>query len=229
VGGGGGPSSCATGAPSIPGVVSGTCAGYPKPVWQTGVFGIPNDGVRDLPDVSLHAAQGPWGHSYVFCYTANGNCTDADGRPSQGGFGTSAASPIMAGVQALINQQMGARQGNPNYRLYQLAAHEYGPSGNSNCDSNLGNAIGRTCIFHDVTIGDTDTACADDSGTLYNCYRPSGATGVVSTSNSSYVPAFTAAVGWDFATGIGTVNVANLVMKWNVKTTPTPTTSTATA
>jgi hypothetical protein len=217
-GGGGGPSGCAFGQPSTTDVVSGTCAGYPKPIWQTGVFGIPNDGVRDLPDVSLLATQGPWGHAYTFCTGSDSkSCSDASGRPTQFAYGTSIASPIMAGVQALINRQMGAPQGNPNYRYYQLAAHEYGTSGNSNCNSSLGNAIASTCIFHDVTLGDTDTACAADSGALYNCYLPSGTTGVLSTSNSSYGPAFTAGVGWDFATGIGTVNVANLVMHWNVK------------
>ena len=34
-GGSGGPSGCATGTPSQSGVVSGTCAGWPKPSWQT--------------------------------------------------------------------------------------------------------------------------------------------------------------------------------------------------
>jgi subtilase family serine protease len=64
--------------------------------------------------------------------------------------------------------------------------------------------------------GNTGPVCA--GWTLYNCYLPSGTTGVLSTSNNSYVAAFTAGVGWDFATGIGTVNVANLVMNWKVKT-----------
>ena len=45
----------------------------------------------------------------------------------------------------------------------------------------------------------------------HNCYRPSGANGVLSTSDSSYKPAFSAATGWDFATGIGTLNAYNLV------------------
>jgi Pro-kumamolisin, activation domain/FG-GAP-like repeat len=214
--GGGGPSGCATGTPSTTGVVSGTCAGYSKPVWQTGVFGIPNDGVRDLPDVSLLAGQGPWGHAYTWCNSNLGACSNSKGEPNQWAFGTSVASPIMAGVQALINQQTGASQGNPNYRYYQLAAHEYGTSGNSACNSSLGNAVAASCIFHDVTLGDIDTACAADSGKLYNCYMPSGTYGVLSTSNNA--PAFTAGVGWDFATGIGTVNVSNLVMSWTVKT-----------
>jgi subtilase family serine protease len=35
VGGSGGPSGCATGSPSLTGVVGGTCAGYKKPSWQS--------------------------------------------------------------------------------------------------------------------------------------------------------------------------------------------------
>src|SRR5437879_8292197 len=124
VGGGGGPSGCATGSPSITGVVSGSCAGWPKPSWQS-VLGNPNDGVRDTPDVSLFAADGLWSHYYVFCWsdTANGGaaCT---GAPSgwSGAGGTSFASPIMAGVQALINQKAGQRQGEPNPVYYPMAA-----------------------------------------------------------------------------------------------------------
>src|SRR5580700_4712896 len=64
VAGGGGPSQCATGSPSTPSVVSGSCQGWPKPSWQT-VLGNPNDGVRDTPDVSLFAADGLWSHYYV--------------------------------------------------------------------------------------------------------------------------------------------------------------------
>src|SRR5208337_1751829 len=60
-GGAGGPSGCAGGAPSTPGVVGGTCVGYAKPSWQS-VVGNPSDGVRDIPDVSLFASDGSqWG------------------------------------------------------------------------------------------------------------------------------------------------------------------------
>lgn len=79
--GSGGPSGCATGVSTANGVVGGSCQGYAKPSWQTGVTGIPSDGVRDLPDVSVFAADGVWGHYYVYCFsdTANGGapCTGA--------------------------------------------------------------------------------------------------------------------------------------------------------
>lgn len=99
---------------------------WPKPDWQIGA-GVPNDGMRDLPDVSLNAA----GHDgYILCFA--GSC-------EQGQVfiiaGTSASAPSFAAIMALVNQQTGSPQGNPNFVLYQLAAQH--PE-----------------IFHDITVGD---------------------------------------------------------------------------
>ena len=65
----GGPSTCATGDFStVP--AKNTCKGYPKPTWQRGVAGIPDDGVRDVPDVSMFASDGAvWKHFYIFCFS----------------------------------------------------------------------------------------------------------------------------------------------------------------
>jgi subtilase family serine protease len=213
--GSGGPSGCATGTASTSGVVSGSCHGYAKPSWQTGVVGIPADGVRDIPDVSLFAANGLWGHYFVYCYShAAGGGSPCTGAPSTwaGAGGTSFSSPILAGVQALVNQKTGARQGNPNPVYYKLAAMEYGASGSSSCNSTHGNTVASTCIFYDVTQGDMDVNC---TGT-HNCFRPSGTNGVLSTSNTAYQKAYGTTTGWDFSTGIGTVNVTNLVNNWNL-------------
>jgi subtilase family serine protease len=211
VAGGGGPSQCASGTPSTAGVVSGSCAGWPKPSWQT-LLGNPSDGVRDTPDVSLFASDGLWSHFYVFCWsdTANGGAAcGSDPSTWAGAGGTSFASPIMAGIQALINQKAGGAQGNPAPVYYQLAAAEYGTSGNSSCNSDHGNTVGASCIFYDVTSGDMDVDCVGP-----NCYLADGAVGVLSTSTTSFAPAYGSNVGWDFATGIGTVNAANLVNNW---------------
>jgi len=186
--GSGGPSNCATGSPTTSGdpASGGSCAGYAKPIWQS-VFGNPSDGVRDIPDVALMAANGIWNHFYVICMS-NPNATevsDGDSAPCSNpvedwpGFGgTSVSSPIWAGIQALVNQQTGERWGQANTVYYQIANTEYGVSGNASCNSSLGNAIGSTCVFNDVTQGSIFLPCAVSStnattGRLYNCYRPS--------------------------------------------------------
>jgi hypothetical protein len=66
------------------------------------------------------------------------------------------------------------------------------------------------CIFHDVTVGDTDEPCKIP----YGCYQPGGHFGVLSTLDSAYRPAYVAGTGWDFATGLGSVDAANLVKNW---------------
>src|SRR5258708_10997071 len=48
-----------------------------------------------------------------------------------------------------------------------------------------------------------------------NCYLAGGSVGVLSTSNNSFAPAYGTNIGWDFATGIGTINAANLVNNWS--------------
>lgn len=211
--GSGGPSGCATGVPSVSGVVSGTCKGYAKPTWQT-LLGVPKDGVRDLPDVSLFAANGVWGHYFVFCYSnPKGGGSACTGAPSgwAGAGGTSFSAPILAGVQALINQKWG-KQGNPNPIYYAIANAQYGTTGSATCNSSNGNAVASTCVFYDVTKGDMDVNCVGKN----NCYLPSGTNGVLSTTSASYSKAYGATTGWDFATGIGTFNAYNLVMnaKW---------------
>lgn len=209
--GSGGPSACALGTPTKPPTTSGTCQGYRKPSYQRGVYGNPNDGVRDLPDVSLFAGNGVWGHYYVICYSnPAGGGGPCGGAPSTwaGAGGTSFVAPILAGVQALVNQRWGSFQGNPNYAYYLLADLEYGFHGSTACNSTTG--TGKACVFHDVTLGDMDVNCRGS----VNCYHPSGANGVLSVRSSHYHPAYAAAAGWDFATGIGTLDVKNLVQSW---------------
>ena len=206
--GGGGPSGCGTGAPSASFVVSGTCKGYAKPSWQTGVAGIPNDGVRDLPDVSLFAANGLWGHYYAFCFSdlVNGG-SPCEGPPVywSGAGGTSFSSPILAGIQALVNQKMGGAQGNPNPVYYKLAA----------------SSVAST-VFHSIAAGDISVNCSGNidcfgatfSGRGRGTFEFEG-NGVLSTSSHSFNPAFAAGNGWNFATGLGSVDGFNLIMNWS--------------
>jgi subtilase family serine protease len=228
VGGSGGPSGCARGAtnPSSAAAISGTCTGYKKPAWQSGVPGIPVDGLRDIPDVSLFAGDGIWSHFYMFCWSdARYGGAPCAGAPYTwaGGGGTSFTAPVMAAIQALIDEKAGKRQGDPDPEYYALAAKEYGGGGSSTCNSTLGKAISSGCLFYDVTLGDMDMNCtsAQDLGLNYpdysgpvNCFMDGAFMGVLSKSNSAYQIGYGTETGWDLATGIGTVNATNLVNAW---------------
>ncbi len=222
--GSGGPSACASGTPAIPGMVGGSCRGYPKPFYQSSVYGNPRDGARDIPDVSLFASNGFWGHYYVICYsdpTPSFGGAPCTGAPSTwAGFGgTSFGAPIMSGIQALINETTEPYQGDPDYTLYQLAASEYGFFGSRSCNSTLGNRASSDCIFYDVTLGDDVVNCLPlvVSGVTigtFNCFLDGATNGVMSLSNSSYQPAWGTTTGYDYATGIGSVNAFNLLRNW---------------
>jgi subtilase family serine protease len=196
---------------------------YSKPSWQAGTYGMPNDGKRDLPDVSLFASNGFWGHAIVFCMSdANQGGVPCDYSTPVDVFynsagGTSFTAPQYASIQALIDQKAGGRQGNPNPVFYYLAKSEYGNAGSPNtgnvaaCNSSKGNEVGASCIFHDVTQGSNDVPCY---GTA-DCYVPRKEQwGVLSTSDAQLDVAYNTNSGWDFPTGLGSVNVTNLVNAW---------------
>jgi len=165
-------------------------------LWQSGIFGNPADGVRDVPDVSLFASNGVWGHYVIVCFsdTTQGGTACTAGNPSAwSGFGgTSVATPMMAGIQALVNQKWGTawqgtspRNGNPNPIYYQIAKTEFGASGNSTCYSvnqPPRRGLATACAFYDITQGDIDVNCrANGAAHRVGCYVPSSTNGILST------------------------------------------------
>jgi pseudomonalisin len=97
---------------------------YPKPSWQVAP-GVPADGRRYVPDVSLTSA----GH--------DGYLVRLEGQIYVVA-GTSAATPAFAGLMSLVGQKAGARLGNVNPALYTLAAKQ---------------STGGAAVFHDITAG----------------------------------------------------------------------------
>ena len=203
-----------SGAPSIV---------YPKPSWQTGVVGIPNDGKRDLPDVSLFASNAFWSHAILFCMSdvAQGGapCDYTNGTDTlfNSAGGTSFTAPQLASIQALINQKAGGPQGNPDPIFYKMAKAEYGSASSPNkaklsaCNASKGSSVSSSCVFYDVTVGNNVVPCFGTN----NCYDPSPTEyGILATSNIYAIEAYPAATGWDFATGLGSINVTNLVNNW---------------
>jgi hypothetical protein len=170
---------------------------WAKPSWQTGVPGIPADGKRDVPDISLSASADH--DAYLVCTqttTANPNkatyvssCNNGfrladigynDDQSVDAFGGTSVAVPSFAGILALIEQKVGASHGlgNINPNLYTLAS----------------NASTYSSAFHDITSGNNLEPCT--AGTT-NC-PSSGQLG------------YAAGTGYDQATGLGSVDAAKL-------------------
>ncbi len=203
VGAGGGPSACTQSNGSS---ASSCRAGYSKPSWQTGL-GVPADGVRDTPDVSLFASAGFFGAFYIVCQQS----TNSDGQPCNlsapsydfaGYGGTSVSSPAFAGILSLVNQKTGSRQGNANYVLYNLASQQ--TKAGTACSSIIGTPAAG-CVFNDVTTDTISMPCL--KGTP-NC--------VVTNSSDRYgvLSGYGSNAGYDLATGLGSVNAANLVNNW---------------
>jgi hypothetical protein len=226
VGAGGGASNCTTNSTTSTTIGSCSPSGYAKPSWQTGVTGIPNDSKRDIPDISFFAGNGFLGSAYLICVsdwaTSSGTtCVSKPyptNEPAAGEIGgTSAGTPAMAGIMALINQKAGSTQGNPNSALYGLAAKQNYSSCAAESVTNS-----SSCYFNDIDKNTISMPCMAGSP---NCtVKYSGdAVGILS--------GFDAGVGFDNATGLGSLNVANVVNGWTssigtatatVTVTPTP-------
>ena len=192
LGGSGGRSSCV----SSDGVNPSSCTGgYAKPSWQVAP-GVPSDGVRDVPDVSLYAAvSSPSGSFYVICEAdaVGGGSSCNPTNPSTGFLGiggTSASSPAFAGIMALVNQKTGTRQGNANFVLYKLAQQ-------------------HPTAFHDVTTGTIQVPC--QTGSL-DCQTS------VAGHQYGLLSGYNTGTGYDLATGIGSVDVGNLLQNWSSAT-----------
>ena len=157
---------------------------YAKPSWQVAsVPGVPNDGHRDVPDVSLASATHD---GYLVCFEGSCQTSTQNGQlvllQASVVGGTSAASPSFAAIMAIVDQQTGERQGLVNYALYPLAAAEN--FANCNSASRTNPAVASSCVFNDVTTGNNSVPGQ---------------------------PGFNAGTGYDLATGLGSVNPANLV------------------
>jgi hypothetical protein len=219
--GGGGASSCAYQSTDNSGNVSCT-GGYAKPSWQTGAA-VPVDGVRDLPDVALAAAAVHDG--YLICF--QGSCqwtNNSDGSINLDSAtiigGTSAASPSMAGIMALVEQEHGQFQGVANYQFYKLAAAQSATTCDSSTETTPGTS--SSCVFNDITTGSNAVACFNGTP---NCDTTPGSSSsaasprIVVHHSFLDLDGYNATPGYDQASGLGSVNAANLVNGWGTSTT----------
>ena len=199
MGGGGGLSACTT----SDGQTAASCAGgYPAPAWQAGLSAAG----RELPDVSLFAGNGLNNNFYLVCSQDLQGYCQAGSPQFLGVGGTSAAAPNWAGIQALVDEKMGGRQGDADPILYHLNQSQT----ESAC--NASTAPASSCIFNNITSGTNSQPC--NAGTP-DCSTPPAGDGY------GILSGYNAGPGYNPATGLGTPNIANLVSAWaNLSFTP---------
>ncbi len=157
---------------------------YPKPAWQAGP-GVPNDGARDVPDVAMSASAQ---HDPYFVVSG--------GAPAAMKGGTSIATPVFAGIVALLNQYSGSSgEGNINPNLYRIpqtnAFHDI-VSGNNAVPCESGTPDCTTAFSSDVSAGTgydqvTGLGSVDARNLLANWNAHAPASNVVPTCNPNPV------------------------------------------
>jgi Pro-kumamolisin, activation domain/Bacterial Ig-like domain (group 3) len=161
---------------------------FSKPSWQTGA-GVPNDGKRDVPDLALNAS--PIHDPYLFCSEDGQNgaivATCTSGFRDSGGF--------LAAVG-------GTSAGAPTFAATVALLNQYlGASGLGNVNPSLyALAASSPTAFNDVTTGNNIVPCT--SGTP-NC-----------PAIAPFQFGFSAGVGYDQVTGLGSVNANTLFTAW---------------
>lgn len=161
-----------------------------RPTWQ------PNsDTVRDTPDLAFTASDH---NGFLICQADSGS--SCSGIPKGFGFvigGTSAAAPSMAAIATLLDQKLGARQGNLNPLLYQLAA-------------------GASSPFHDVTVASSGVSgCVVTTPSMCNNSTPAP------NSLTGGLSGFLVGPGYDEVTGLGSLDVNAFLTAASATATPT--------
>ena len=195
-----------------------------KPSWQSGTTGNPSDSVRDIPDISLFAGNGFNGNFVIICEedanTGTGSNTNSCDLNSpfldfQGVGGTSVGAPAFAGIMARVNQMTGQRQGNANFVLYQLYKKN---TAGTICQSNTAAVTATGCIFYDTVTGNNSVACQGGTPNCSNTSTAANQFGVLVDPAHTSNPAWLTTPGYDLATGLGSVNIANLLTAWSTAT-----------
>lgn len=193
IGGGGGASNCAQSTSDASGNI--TCqAGYPKPAFQSSL--TPADSVRDLPDVAFLAGNGLYSAVWAVCADNVALGRDipvfTDCQTSNGQLTSSTSVSGVGGTSAAAPAFAG---------MLALVEQKTG--------SRLGQAdyilyqlaqSKYASVFHDVTVGDNSVVCASGSP---DC----GANG--------FLTGYDATTGYDQASGLGSVDAAQMVNNWS--------------
>jgi subtilase family serine protease len=168
---------------------------FTKPAWQTGT-GVPSDGRRDVPDLALNTS--PNHDGYLFCSEDGPNNT----------FVTTCTSGFRDGSGGDLAVVGGTSAAAPTFSAIVALLNQYlGASGLGGINSTLYSlAASNPSAFHDVTTGNNIVPCT------------SGTTGCPTTAPFHY--GFTAGVGYDQVTGLGSVDADVLATAWKATLDP---------
>jgi subtilase family serine protease len=170
---------------------------FTKPSWQTGVTGIPSANHRYVPDISLNSATALPG--YLFCtsdtsFWSTGqvaSCNSGFRDASSGILTTAGGTSFAAPIFAGMLALINQDQG------YTTGQGQVNPT----LYTLASNSTTYGSAFHDITSGNNNCL----AGSSY-CNGTSG---------------FAATTGYDEASGLGSLDLANLATTWPASTGPT--------
>jgi subtilase family serine protease len=167
---------------------------FAKPTWQTGT-GVPADGARDVPDLALNAS--PYHDPYIICSedgqdgTVVSTCTN--------GFVNADGEIFLAG---------GTSCAAPTFSgILAVLNQSLGTPGLGNINPTLYSlVVSSPTAFHDVTTGNNIVPC--EAGTT-DC-----------PASTPHQYGYSAGVGYDQVTGLGSVDASKLLTAWKASIAP---------
>ena len=160
---------------------------FSKPTYQNAL--TPADNARDVPDVSFLAANGLYGAVWVLCETSvvyGPDCANTNGV-----FTSSSRFDGAGGTSAATPAFAG---------MLALVVQAQGSRlGNANNVLYTLAANKYSTVFHDITTGNNAVVCT--AGTP-NC------------GNNGFTTGYNAGTGYDLASGLGSVDAANMLANW---------------
>ncbi len=160
---------------------------FAKPAWQVAA-GVPSDSSRDVPDIALNAAANHVG--YLYCIPVVPGDPNATLDSCTNGFRNSAGALSVVG---------GTSAGTPSFAgvLALIEQKLNATTGLGNINPTLYGQSG-TAAIHDITTGNNSSPCTHGSP---DCQTASSL-------------GFSAAPGYDLATGLGSVDATVMANAW---------------
>lgn len=190
-------SGCTTDFECLSAGGGGVSALTTRPSWQTGVTGIPSGTMRLVPDVALYASPNYPGYLYCTSDTSDWYNGDQGGPPQTASCGSSEFYDPVNGYFTIAG---GTSFSAPIFAgelaiLNQAKGYTTGQGlVNKELYTLASNSASYATAFHDVTSGNNEC-----------------------TEGSSYCPnsgGYSAGTGYDLATGLGSLDVNNLITAW---------------